>query len=313
MHKTLDELFASPESHQHLALELNPLRLYNMNESYVAAEGVFVFLQDVNSAYEGAYLNKVKYLPKVDRFPFTMPIWAMAHGYVWEVRKQFKPGSILCELGCASGVNYFGSRYEMVGVDYSFSSLKEIENYRFKIQADAIRLPFRNESLDGIVSSYFWEHISPSDKEMMLQEFYRVLKPGGKVVMLYDIETKNSLISRLKKRDIHAYNSLFLDKDYHIGYETLEENWRKFIRAGYTVIKHFGMERTFFQSGSVYAKLSTRRGGYGLFSRVMRTLSSMTPLNYFYMSFLRIVDETVGRFWSAQKSRIILSVIQKLQ
>jgi SAM-dependent methyltransferase len=305
------QIFADPISHASLELGEDSLRLYNAVQSIVSRDGVFVFLPRTNEEYEGAYLNKIKYTPRTERFPFTIPLWMMAHGYVWEVGRQFAPGSIICELGCASGVNYFGKRYNMIGVDYSLASLRGIENYRFKVQADAIQLPFRNESLDGIVSSFFWEHIAPADKVTMLAEFSRVLKPGGKVVLLYDIETQNQLINRLKREDIKAYNTLFLEKDYHIGYETLGENKRKFEDAGFEVCKHFGMERTLWLSNSAYTKLATRNTGYGKFASMMKAVSGGVGKGYLYMFMLRLFDETIGRMWNAKKSRIAISVLKK--
>ena len=179
-----ESFFISPFSGAPLSFDPESKRLFNGQEEFQSRDEVFILLKGKNKEYEAAYLNKVKFIPPIDVFPFTIPLWMMTSGYVWEVRQQFKKGAVICELGCASGVNYFGNQFKMIGLDFSFESLKHIENYQYKIQANAISLPFKSESMDGIISSFFWEHISPEDKLIMLHEFKRVLKPGGKVVML---------------------------------------------------------------------------------------------------------------------------------
>lgn len=308
----VNEIFASPQTGLPLEIVSVPLRLVNLEEEFKSDDNVIRMLEVRNEAYEGTYLNHIKYLPKVDLFPFTIPLWMMSNGYVWEVRKVFKQHDLICELGCASGVNYFGERFSMVGLDYSFASLKSIDNYKFKVQADAIRLPFRDNCLDGIISSFFWEHILPEDKDRMLKEFYRVLKPGGKVVLLYDVETKNGLIELLKGDDLERYEELFKRGDYHIGYETIEENYSRFKQAHFNVLRHFGLERTFFQSRSVYIKLSEMNTLYGNYAKFLNWMMSKRIMEYLNILLVRLIDETFGRFWNKSKSRIVLSVLEKV-
>ena len=304
-------ILSSPKSKAPLSLDTSKEYLIADDERYQKRNDVWILMDQINQEYEGAYLNKVKYVPRHDRFPWSWPLWIMVNGYLWEVRRRFTPGALICELGCASGVNYFGQRYSMIGLDYSIQSLQAIENYQIKIQADAIQLPFQDGVLDGIISSYFWEHILPTDKEKMLKEFRRVLKPGGKVVMLYDVETDNTLIGKLKHTDIKKYEALFLDGDFHIGYETMKENRQKFESNSFTILKHFGMERTWMQSNSVYVKLSTCTGGYGVFARIMKSLTSSGPLAYLHMLCIRVIDETLGRLWPVRRSRIAISVLER--
>jgi SAM-dependent methyltransferase len=306
-----NNLFLSPVTGNALTVRHHPLQLYNETEVFQSQDNVLQLLPERNVEYEGSYLNKTRYIPKKEAFPFTLPLWMITNGYVWEVRKQFAKGAIICELGCASGVNYFGSVYNMIGIDYSMTSLKAIDNYQYRIQANAIALPFRDESVDGIISSYFWEHILPSDKEKMLREFKRVLKPGGKVVMVYDVDTENSFINLLKKQDLALYDKLFKEGDYHIGYESMDENEAKFLDAGFEVRKHFGMERTPYQSSSVYLKMKSLPTWFGKFSGLMAKLASNRILNYANTMALRVVDETVGRLVDKRKSRIAISVLQK--
>lgn len=279
-------------------------------KKYVARNGVFSFLDKPDDFYEGSYLNNIKFIPRSKSWFHQWPLWLISNGYLWEVRKQFEPGSTLLELGCASGVDYFGNRYQMIGLDLSFASLAGLHNYACALQADATRLPLADQSVDGIISSYFWEHIPPAIKDEMLIEFKRVLKPGGKLVFLYDVETENAFIKLLKKDNPQKYQELFLDKDGHLGYETPMQNRERFIEHGFEVKKHFGMERTCLQSNSVYEKFSQLAGWKGRVAEIGNFFGKYRSLNLLNVFMVRLVDETIGRIFNEKKSRIIISVLE---
>lgn len=278
---------------------------------YQKIDNIVKFLETTDQFYEGAYLNKIKFLPKSEKIWHSWPLWLINNGYLWEVRNQFNPGDYLLEIGCASGVDYFGSRFKMIGLDLSLSSLTGLHYYQLGIQSDATNLPFPNNSLDGIVSSYFWEHIPGAVKDLMLIEFKRVLKPGGKIVFLYDVDTRNSLINLLKKNQPETYKKLFLDADGHIGYETPNENRKRFFDHRFYVLKHFGMERTYFQSNSVYEKFRHLNGSIGTLGKVAYFLTTSKILHKISILINRVIDVSIGKLFDQNKSRIMISVLKK--
>lgn len=304
----------SPTSHKKLYYNADDQIYQDIDQTEkfpVINQFIVSFLTEKDSFYEGSYLNRVHFKPKSDKWYHSWPLWLISNGYIWNVRKYVEPKSIVLELGCASGVDYFGSRYSMMGLDLSLSSLKHLSNYAYAIQADASTLPLQDNSVDAIISSYFWEHILPPVKDQMLLEFRRVLKPGGNLVFLFDVETENSFINLLKKRDIALYSRLFLEKDGHIGYETPAANKERFQQHGFQVIKHFGMERTWVQSLSVYEKYRHLPGLMGLIGKLGYLPSRSRPTAMLHNLFVRVIDETVGRLFSAKKSRILISVLKK--
>ncbi len=303
--------FLSPKSGKSLVRTRDFFQTEDGAELFHVDGNVVRFLDRYDKFYEGAYLNRIKYKPLGERWPFTIPLWILSCGYIWEVRKSYKAGAVILELGCAGGVDYFGSRFKMIGLDLSFESLRQLNGYQIGIQASASDIPLADQSVDGIISSFFWEHIDAATKDKMLAEFKRVLKPGGKLVFLYDVESDNTLISGIRSADQEKYQKLFKDGDGHIGYASPAENYHQFNAAGFSVLKHFGMERTWLQSVSVYEKMRHFQGLWGGLGRFLFFVFSWRFAIWGNLLLVRLVDESIGRLLPLRKSRIIITVARK--
>lgn len=281
------------------------------DRKYQISDGVVCTLDKPDEFYEGAYENQTRFLPRSEKPWYIWPLWLINSGYPWMVRKYVPAGATVVELGCAGGVRYFGKRYRMIGCDLSLSSLKKLDFYERRVQADAaacIALPAH--SVDAVVSSYFWEHIPPAIKPEILKECQRILKPGGKLVFLYDVETENPLIRKFKKRDIQLYKKLFIDGDGHLGYQTPDANLKLYGPAGFKIIKQHGLEKTWFQSPSAYDKLAR-------FNTSAKSLLGWAyslgrqPFFYPYTVFMRLIDTVLCPWLPESWSRISMVVCQR--
>ena len=97
----------------------------------------------------------------------------------------------ILEVGCGNGyylnlLNKLGFNLTLVGIDNDEVALKEarkiIRDNRVKLElVDADKLPFGNNIFDKVVISEVIEHVE--DQERVLSEIYRVLKPGGTMVL----------------------------------------------------------------------------------------------------------------------------------
>lgn len=106
-----------------------------------------------------------------------------------------KPEEEILDVGCGVGTFAFhcakmGAR--ACGIDYSFESIKAAntlcarfgacQNATFAV-GDATKLPFGDGYFDKIVAADFIEHMTLSEKEELVKEMRRVLKPEGMVVV----------------------------------------------------------------------------------------------------------------------------------
>lgn len=102
----------------------------------------------------------------------------------------------ILDIGCGTGVvtkliseNLSPEREGMaVGIDAAGKMIEGAVKKRksstcsFKVAA-AENLPFDNEIFDSVVSTLFFHHIQMDLKEKAFAEAYRVLKPGGRLVV----------------------------------------------------------------------------------------------------------------------------------
>ena len=287
-------------------------RCVKCGKNYPYEHGVVRLLDKNDSFYEGVYTGQVTFTPKVDKWWAVWPLWLINSGFLWAIRKNVQSGKTIVELGCAAGVLYLGQRYRMIGCDLSYASLKKLDGiYEKLVQADASTcLPMRENSVDAIVSSFFWEHITEPNKRQILSECRRVLRPGGKIIFLYDVETDNPLIKYFKMNNPTLYDKVFIDGDAHVGYQRPNDNLKIFLDSGFSILEHRGLEKTFLQSASTYSKLAQFGGRFEPFFKLM-SIFDRKPWFYFYTGVIRITDGLLCPLLPLKWARIDLTVAQK--
>lgn len=93
------------------------------------------------------------------------------------------------EAGCGTGYvawllgRRYGWRVFPMDLEAEAVGLARRRGLDGVVQADAVRLPFSGGSLDAVVSLDMFVHLPPGGEAAALQEFSRVLKPGGVLLL----------------------------------------------------------------------------------------------------------------------------------
>ena len=106
------------------------------------------------------------------------------------LRAGLTAGMNLLDTGCGTGIvavqgqQIVGSKGRVVGLDPSTGMLREAgrRGVRRRVRAVAETLPFPDEQFDVLSMGYALRHVP--DLRTTFQEYRRVLKPGGKVLLL---------------------------------------------------------------------------------------------------------------------------------
>ena len=168
---------------------------------------------------------------------------------------ELKGEEVILDLGCGAGLDlYFytksvGTKGRAYGLDISEEMIKKA-NYNMKsvgldnvklVCGSSDQLPFKDNFFDVVASNGIY-NLSP-DKEKVLKEVYRVLKPGGRTVFCEIV-----LKDKLPEDEVNNINDLFRC----IGRALPEKDFLAL------------MEKTGFSNTLVISKIRNARTGHAL-------------------------------------------------
>jgi demethylmenaquinone methyltransferase/2-methoxy-6-polyprenyl-1,4-benzoquinol methylase len=105
------------------------------------------------------------------------------------------PGSKVLDVACGTGdlCRELAKRgYRAVGVDRSAGMLAALRTTAPVVRGDALRMPFRTNSVDGVVCGFALRNFTAL--RPFLVECARVLRPGGRVALLEVSEPESSVL-----------------------------------------------------------------------------------------------------------------------
>ena len=134
----------------------------------------------------------------------------------------FRPGQHILDVGCGSGADaiFLARRgVRVTGIDVSPAMTGYLRSRATDlgldnvepITATAIDLPLPDRSASVIVSNYVYHHLNDADKQQGLAEAFRVLQPGGRIV-IGDMMFRPELGDRRNRRVIISKVKSFLSK-----------------------------------------------------------------------------------------------------
>ncbi len=202
--------------------------------------------------FRSSYSRMLKYLASIHPWDTAMSL-AMGGDYAAvgaieaELLKRFglKANDFLVDVGCGSGrlatalATFFHGRYLGIDVvpemlEYAASGVKR-PDWQF-ILGEGLKIPTADGVADMVCFFSVFTHLFHQESYVYLQDAFRALKPGGKVVFSFEEfaqprhwRTFAELIRRIGETDGAGYNhDQFISRDgigawaAHIGFEVCE-------------------------------------------------------------------------------------------
>src|SRR5262245_6442021 len=101
------------------------------------------------------------------------------------ISKHLKPGQRLLDAGCGRYMRFckdLSGTAKVVGIDLDTTLETDNRKAPFGVRGDLSHLPFSAETFDMVISRSVVEHLE--DPPQVFREFARVLRPGGKVIIV---------------------------------------------------------------------------------------------------------------------------------
>ncbi len=174
--------------------------------------------------YTGGVLE-ASYFDAIDRFDmkFARTMW---------IYDNVRRGSSLLDLGCGEGLLALLKRKDvyLAGIDLSpeLVEMATRNGYDKACVGQLTELPFPDASFDYVVSLDVFGHVDFADKDALLAEIKRVLRPDG--VTLHGIESLDPKLHPDYGTASPEKLAEFIAVDGHIGLESDEDIARRFAK-----------------------------------------------------------------------------------
>jgi hypothetical protein len=265
--------------------------------------------------YEGSYNAEIHFdAARLARLGGRVLLHFLVYGYYETILRFVPQGARILDIGCAGGSELLAQRGHLTGLDVSLRAAETAaRRYPCAVRGDVRTIDFSPGSFDAIVSSFVWEHMKPGEKDLLLEKFQAWLRPGGKVVFLFDVESRNPLF-QWARRHPDLYQKGFIDHDGHYGLETASASLKRFSKHRFLIRWHHAMNRTPLQHLPVWGWFAAYGHDYPalrLLAKLGGAISENRMANRAYTGSVQLFDDTLGRIFPQDWARLMMVALEK--
>jgi SAM-dependent methyltransferase len=303
-----------PDCRATLSYETGTYRCLICSKNYAVEDGVVRFVEQ-DAFYENRYpYQPVGLLVSERSIRGLAALYLASMHYLWYIRRYAPRKSRILDVACGAGMRYLPTWGRVAGLELSFASARQMAKlYNLSLQANALKVPLAEGAVDVVVSRFFLEHVTREGKLPLLQELWRVLKPGGVLITLQDCECHNSLW-RWAKQDPVLFQKHFIENDGHYGLVYASENLALFRQVGFEIVTYRASNKTPLVHLAMLQWMMAYRGKSRWLDRAL-TLASVVSqswlLNQTYTTAVTLMDDLVETFLPLDHARYLLAVCRK--
>ncbi|MDQ6678814.1 MAG: class I SAM-dependent methyltransferase [Acidobacteriota bacterium] len=167
---------------------------------------------------------------KVELLRF-IPHWSSREWKFWKA--AIPRCENLLDIGCGRGRQIFAqAASQAIGFDSSLLFARDCAMHYKSVAVGTLpHLPFRSGSFDAVVSSHVLGHVALQEKDKLVEEIARTLRPGGMTAHIIETDSNHPAI-RAAKLQPDLYRKQLLEQDGHIGLEKATAVVERFERHG---------------------------------------------------------------------------------
>lgn len=301
--------------HSSLLPSDNALQCRTCAVSYPMSGGIPCFAPE-DSFYASRYHNRaIRFMPRHGRPWDHIPLYLTTLHYLWFIRQFVTPPGIILDIASGAGTRYLASRGLAVGLDVSLNAVRELDpSYAYGVQASAFAMPFSDGTFDYVTAKCFFEHIPIAQKPALLQEVHRVLRPGGRLLLIFDTESAN-LLWRWARREPDTFQAAFIENDHHYGLTPPTQALKLLEEHGFHILHCHAANKTPLVHLSMLQWLQAYRGKsriIDLYSRLGTRLARHRTAAMAYTFAVTLWDDLVERFLPLDAARYLAVVATRL-
>ena len=108
--------------------------------------------------------------------------WIQKKNPVYEMLMKEK---VVLDIACGEGELLQKNPEKIHGIDINPTMVSKLQKLGLQVkEGNVVELPYQDDFFEVVHCSNIIEHLAPADAYRMFQEMFRVLKPGGKIILV---------------------------------------------------------------------------------------------------------------------------------